>query len=653
MTKYLFLCFALISACSLFAQFDDFTPMEWGKVPQADLDMTVYALDSSAHAVVLGDEGRLRTLKGDGTFEYSLNQFRRIKILNEAAIDEYANVELHYYHNDDDEKIRNIKAHTIAPDGTISEVSGKEIYKEAYNKYWTKVNFAFTNVQVGSVLEFKYNLNSEHSFTPRVWTFKEEIPVRSSYFEFRNEAPMTFTYLMQGAEYMRFSQDANGNELFEQDDMRIRVSGTKFFMQNAPAISEEPYMTTLDDYKVTVRFQCSEYQSWGTIYPVLSSWETAAKDLLDDDKIGMQFLRPARANKVVKASADYIDEAADEQDKLIQIHKFVTSNIRWDGKHRITTSTTPNDAYAKHEADLAAIQYTGLALLRHYGFDAHPAILSTRGNGAFIKQFPFFDQFNYVFLLVNINGSYIPVDMSDPYLSVGMLRRRALNHHAFLLKKENSSLIDISSPMYHNTYAVQGTINADASIDFSMKNSLQVYQARSMRKALNESTLEEIWKEKLPESVQIDSISCTNEEDIQKRLVINMEAKQPEAGFSNDDLLYVSPIIYSAFSENVLKSKHRSFPVDFPYPVTEKLVYNYAIPEGYVVEALPEKMIMELPNKDAFFKFQTQERAGKITIISTISIQKTNYAPDHYETIQGLFEAIAEKMEEQIVLRKL
>ena len=79
--------------------------------------------------------------------------------------------------------IRKIRAQSIAPDGYSREVNSKEIYREKINERWTKITFAFPNVEVGSVLEYRYQLDSRQAIIPNEWTFREEIPVRSSYFK--------------------------------------------------------------------------------------------------------------------------------------------------------------------------------------------------------------------------------------------------------------------------------------------------------------------------------------------------------------------------------------------------------------------------------------------------------------------------------------
>lgn len=270
-----------------------------------------------------------------------------------------------------------------------------------------------------------------------------------------------------------------------------------------------------------------------------------------------------------------------------------------------------------------------------------------------ITEFPFIGQFNYVILLVFLEDKLQLVDMSDPLLPLGIIRTRALNKEGFMLRKEEPEWINIGLPIFQDAHAVRADIHADASISVEMKNTMRAYSARSDRQEMNESKLEDIWLDRLPEGTVINEVTCENKEDIREPLITNLKFNLPEAGFATDDMIYLSPIIYTNFDENPFKLENRSFPIDFPYPFEEKSIYSYSVPEGYQVEALPEKVNIRLPNEDAAFQYVSQERNGKIQIVMMLRIKKTIFSPDEYNALRDLFEEAVEKMGEQIVLKKI
>ena len=62
-------------------------PMEFGKVPNTDLQMTVYEQDTSAAAIVLCDVAQITVELISGEYKCRLKRHRRLKILKEAGFD--------------------------------------------------------------------------------------------------------------------------------------------------------------------------------------------------------------------------------------------------------------------------------------------------------------------------------------------------------------------------------------------------------------------------------------------------------------------------------------------------------------------------------------------------------------------------------------
>lgn len=100
-----------------------FKKISWGKIPQEDLSMTVYPLDSAAEAVVLDDIGEMFLYFGNGV-RYTLSSHKRIKVLKEGGI-ERGNIFINYYFENNSENVKGLKAQVIAPDGTVTKVKDK------------------------------------------------------------------------------------------------------------------------------------------------------------------------------------------------------------------------------------------------------------------------------------------------------------------------------------------------------------------------------------------------------------------------------------------------------------------------------------------------------------------------------------------------
>ena len=94
--------------------------------------------------------------------------YARIKILTDAGREEFSDVSMPY--EDKEENIKGVEARTIHSDGTVIEFTGKpwqkEVVKAGQVRYMEK-GFSMPNVQVGSILEYRYETTYSDWWAPR------------------------------------------------------------------------------------------------------------------------------------------------------------------------------------------------------------------------------------------------------------------------------------------------------------------------------------------------------------------------------------------------------------------------------------------------------------------------------------------------------
>jgi hypothetical protein len=165
MRKTLFLCSAIgllasISPAFVAAQFQPPNPDE--------LKMTSDPKAPRADAVYLEYREKDDTPSAYWTF------YARIKVLTEKG-KEAATVSLPFFKGN--MSVRGIHARTIHSDGTVFplEVKPEELLSEKSGKLEIKQKvFTLPNVEVGSVLEYTYDYNSQ-DFGPPRWVFRRSI----------------------------------------------------------------------------------------------------------------------------------------------------------------------------------------------------------------------------------------------------------------------------------------------------------------------------------------------------------------------------------------------------------------------------------------------------------------------------------------------
>jgi acetoacetate decarboxylase len=119
-----------------------------------------------------------------------------------------------------------------------------------------------------------------------------------------------------------------------------------------------------------------------------------------------------------------------------------------------------------------------------------------------------------------------------------------------------------------------------------------------------------------------------------------------------DKMIYISPFVKPAFSENPFKAETREIPIDMGYGIDKQYILKLTIPEGYIVETLPEISKIALPNNGGFFTYACSQKGQEISIISKIKVKQVYFKPEEYPVFREFIDLIINKQGEQIVLKK-
>jgi hypothetical protein len=116
--------------------------------------------------------------------------------------------------------------------------------------------------------------------------------------------------------------------------------------------------------------------------------------------------------------------------------------------------------------------------------------------------------------------------------------------------------------------------------------------------------------------------------------------------------MYVSPFLFFTLTENPFKQEKREYPIDFVFPSQDKFNISLTIPEGYVLETLPQPKAVTMPEELANFKYNISNNGNQIQILYTLDINKAIVGSEYYEALKNFFKEIVNKQTEKIVLKK-
>ncbi|HMS68244.1 MAG TPA: DUF3857 domain-containing protein [Saprospiraceae bacterium] len=628
--KIYLLALVLLQCLCLTAQ--DIKKISWGKIPQEDLSMTVYPLDSAAEAVVLDEVGEMYFYLVNGV-RYSYTTHKRIKILKEGGI-ERGNILINYYHEGGAENIKGLKAQVIAPDGSITKVKDENIFNEKLSESRSQKKVVCPNVQIGSIIELSYKIESDRWTVPRDWYFQSDIPVRHSQMEFIPVEDVTYIKQTKG-----FAPITEKNGFF--------------IATNLPALKEEPYISTIDDYLAKVSFQLHGYKNSNGVYkPYLANWKAISEVLNESFSFGHRVYNDGQISDTWNLIKNDLDLTGDSLALASAIYTKVTKQVKWDEKYRLFADRKGDEVYKSQTGTSAEINALIINLMRKANLDAHPVVTNPRSFGRFNATYPLVDNLGHVLGSVVIGGKRILFDGTNQYRPFGIVDEEDLTTDALLINKKEAKIIPVEVQNESESHSIELALNAEGQITGTISSKYRFLSIEDEAEAKENKSFETRWKsrlEKLSDNITISDYEASfGEGDFKSKFKFIAAAEFDQT----EDLLYVPTGIYSQFLTNPFKLVDRKFPIDFGHQISETVVTSFDVPEDYVVEALPANLNLSTTNKEVTYNMACSNLNKKVQIVRRTNILSPYILPTEYGAVRGIFDKIEVKNNDIIVLKK-
>ncbi len=652
--KYLFYSLFLFFSLNLTGQ--ETSLLKWNQIPEEDLEMTVYAPDSSAAAVVLADHGQIIVeLEGSAVY-YRYKRHRRIKVLNPEGFKK-ANIIIPYYTGKKfAETITYLRAQTFAPDGTKVVIPNKDIFNNTINDFFAEKRFTFPQVQAGSVLEYRYEIVSPRITDLRDWYFQENIPIRSSRLKVEIPNAFKYVYLFQGNH--QISQVGKDDRALDVRGNTItKIKDNVYQMVNVPALKAEKYITSFNDHRARLRFQLKEIQfPGGHVQSYLSNWGEVSTTLMNQDRFGKQFTNEKMFSEWINpATTKILSANTSDRKKAAALYQYVSKTIEWNKRYYFKTTKTLNDVFLAKTGNSGEINLAYLALLRHAGITAHPVLISTRSHGRVVKTYPIIDQFNHVIISAELDDKTTLLDVGLPTKTMDYPNINSLNKSGWLLDEDTPQWIDIETPVTKTTTMASLKLDSNGSLIGKLQGKYKGYAGAKLRSYLANEENKEKYPAKWTEQIQglkIDSVFTKNMNIYDKSLHLIADVNISELTEKKGDLLYFQPVFISDYLKNELTEENRYCAVEMEFPKTENFVLNLELPTDYEIESLPASVSLSLADDSVNYSLLVSVQDQFLQLINKVNIKKTTFPLAAYDDLRELFIQIEEKLKEKIVLKK-
>ena len=603
---------------------------------------------------------------------------RRIKILGEEGV-QRANMSFSVAKSDIDESLVSWRAVTygLNPEDEVVSfpVERKSLQLDKRGNEWVySVEFPF--VRPGSVIELRYEINSDDIKSLRTWQFQQDIPVMRS---------QITTFIPSSYVYLPITKGDLSN--------LIRYEGT--FSQRDQVIGTGDFPASRNGITAIPAIQSMQYSGGKSLtyvlteLPALEKGEAFAPEAVNDYapsiewQLAQDYYRRF-TNENLYNTWDELDRALNRQfhsrrlnrkDRSVLAGKFVPrvrsstwtaveqiyadfSMFSWNGEYE-ATPTNLNKAWKSREGSSSEINTLFLLALREAGIEASPVLISTKDNGFVSAAYPLVNQFNHMLVAMDQGGEKVLLDVVGGMEKPGLLPRNDLNGAGYLLNGQGGEWIPLQSYQKVNqvTYSRfymkdDGSMDGQVSIvnqDFST----EVEEKRLLEVGEDASAyfLKYVWSGARSASASNGRVEHMPE--YHNALKITCDVKIDDYVVKTGDLLFLKPMLMRSLVTNPFQAKERVAPIDLTYPVWEAHMLGLVIPDGYEVAQVPQSIRVMMPGNAGQFTYNVMEMGNILHITSTIQINRTRYSPEEYEGIRQFFEYIVNKHQEDIVIKKV
>ena len=634
--------------------------LKWGKPTDAELNMTTYAPDPEAEAVVLCSQTVLRYDLSSGSFKLNTNTKKRIKILKEEGKD-HANGGISYMFNGHRsgqcEILSKLKATAFnMVDGKLvkTKMEGDMVNNEDVSKTMRLTKFTVPQVTVGTVIEVEYEIESDFFSHIDDWRAQEDIPVMYTSFD------------VTVPEYFDFSVDERGSYPLEKkiEDTNMSISAGaglgmlqcggkryQFFGRNLPALRQKKLLYAPQSYGERVSMELRAIMIPGRMTKHFASdWDDVDKQLLDDDDFGGRLGKNPLKTEMQEAG---VAEIADPVERIMAIYRLLKDRVKWND-HYTLYAESAGKVLKERSGSNASINFILINMLRDAGFEAYPAVMRSRDNG-FLTIRATVKEFNTFVVAVKVGDklSYLDGSIEDGWLDV--LPDNLLVDRARIVSKDKpAEWVDLRGVSESKSRSmVKGQLQADGTLQADIQTKYTGLEAASLRHDFRTATDSATFVSELAQELncEIESLALTHHHGLGPEAERNMHVtKQYDAA---GDIIYLNPWVLNVMSENPLTEEERTLPIEFPYIYTENLASVITLPEGYVVEELPKSLMIKSEDGKLSCVIASTSDGSTLSSRCQMQVGRLFFTPKEYPFVKSFLDEVYKRLQDVIVIKKV
>ena len=624
------------------------------KPTKQELEMKVYAPDTTARAVYLCDYGDVfYQFSNTIGFYIEYNYTKRIKVLKPEGVG-MADVSIIF---SDGESVRGLEANAYNEEnGKVvkTQLDKKNVFEEKVSSKRKMVKFAIPNVKEGTILEYKYTLHSPLVQKINDWVAQKRLPVINSrlditipeYFIVNVAQHGVFPLVTERKEdTCKFSviTDWGTTEALTCAARSYRVEG-----DSIPALDNEPFVWSAYDYQAMIEFEFSGTAFPGQLMkPISTTWSDVEKTLKEDEQFPMNMSCPYEKEL---RTLD-IPEPATVEQRVVAMMKLLHSKMKWNGQ-RAWYSVDMKKAISTGVGNSAEMNFIMMSMMRKYGIQCSPVVLSSRSNGRMPMIRASLERLSDMVVRF-VDGDQVHyIDASDKYAYIDALPADVRVERAKVIGEEAwADLSNLSANQLNKT--LNSTLSADGTlsgIKRSTRSGIFAWMLKRSYESESDSIkyVEQIMKNN---DIEVESFSTRGVKDYGNRVVTDV--KFTKTVDVTDDHIYFNPMIALDEKDNPFVQDKREYPVELPCTQVVNIISAITLPDGYEVEEMPQSGALKFNDGTCSCQYLVKLVGNQIQVLYKLNIGRQFFEASEYPDLKNFYQAVVEKNNQMVVLKKV
>jgi hypothetical protein len=629
----------------------------FGAPKKEELEMTSVPGYPGVSAVVL--YSREITRDGDRTVEH----YERIKVLTDEG-KKYANVELGYvsfsfsFFNHNAmyaTSIEKIEARTIHSDGTIVPFTGEpyvETRKQVKGAKAQAKVFTLPDVQVGSILEYRYLIKSAALDLPE-WDIQGDLYVKQADYAWFRTGGLVVDEHHKALTTVSYYPLLPAGAKVEQDRRDYSLT-----VKDVPPVPEEDFMPPEESFRYRVVFNFTRFKTNDDF------WKEEGKDWSKEEN---KFI--GSADSLSAATQSMIAGATTQEEKLRKIYAEVMKlentdytrerEAREDKAEGVEKIKTVADVFSVKRGSATDLTALFVGMARAAGMSAWLMLVPDRSQVAFSPDWLSFHQFETEIAVVTLDGKDKFFDPGSRYSRYGHLAwwhtdvqglRQTAEGTAFAKTPSEDASENVTERKAVLTMDEHGV--AAGKIEISYQGAAALHwrhvglsgDAESLRHAM-QVNLEEL----LPKSVEVKVAGIKGLEDYEKPFVVSYEVSGP-LGVAAGKRLTVLADVFRTNAEASFTQAKRDLPVSFRYNQQVQDSVEISYPAGMKVEATPTEAKLAMAGVGQY-SLNVTAGDGKLMARRSNATTELQVPVSEYGALRSFATQYEEKDRESVVLK--